>query len=93
MFDTKTMKLIKTIDVGAAQPDGIYFDAFNERVVRLQPPDQGRDGDRRQGRHGARQDRSGRACRSRAWATAKANALRGDAGTRRAVLRPSTSRP
>ena len=26
------MKLIKTIDVGEAQPDGIYFDAFNERV-------------------------------------------------------------
>ena len=32
MFDTKTMTLIKSIDVGAAQPDGIYFDAFNERV-------------------------------------------------------------
>src|SRR5262249_37449488 len=28
MFDTKTMKLIKTIDVGMAQPDGIYFDPF-----------------------------------------------------------------
>ena len=32
MFDTKTMKSIKTIDVGAAQPDGILFDSFNERV-------------------------------------------------------------
>jgi DNA-binding beta-propeller fold protein YncE len=33
MFDTKTMKLIKTIDVAeAARPDGIYFDSFNERV-------------------------------------------------------------
>ena len=32
MFDTKTMKLIKTIDVGAAQPDGIEFDAFNQRI-------------------------------------------------------------
>src|SRR5580765_7257887 len=32
MFDTKTMMLIKTIDVGAATPDGIYFDAFNDRV-------------------------------------------------------------
>jgi len=30
MFDTKTMKLIKTIDVGDAQPDGILFDAFNQ---------------------------------------------------------------
>src|SRR5450759_1478192 len=27
MFDTKTMKLIKTIDVGAAAPVGILFDA------------------------------------------------------------------
>src|ERR1700676_5326565 len=26
MFDTKTMKLIKTIDVGDAAPDGIVFD-------------------------------------------------------------------
>lgn len=32
MFDTKTMKLIKTIDVGAAAPDGILFDAFNDRI-------------------------------------------------------------
>jgi DNA-binding beta-propeller fold protein YncE len=32
MFDTKTMTLIKTIDVGTAQPDGIIFDAFNDRV-------------------------------------------------------------
>jgi DNA-binding beta-propeller fold protein YncE len=38
MFDTKTMKLIKTIDVGAAQPDGIYFDAFNERVYVFSHP-------------------------------------------------------
>ena len=32
MFDTKTMALIKIIDAGAAQPDGIYFDRFNERL-------------------------------------------------------------
>jgi hypothetical protein len=33
MFDTNTMKLIKTIDVpDAVQPDGIMFDAFNQRV-------------------------------------------------------------
>jgi len=32
MFDIKTQKLIKKIDVGAAQPDGILFDAFNDRV-------------------------------------------------------------
>jgi DNA-binding beta-propeller fold protein YncE len=38
MFDTKTMKLIKTIDVGAAQPDGIYFDAFNDRVYVFSHP-------------------------------------------------------
>jgi len=38
MFDTKTMKLIKTIDSGAAQPDGIYFDAFNERVYVFSHP-------------------------------------------------------
>src|SRR5262249_38309297 len=38
MFDTKTMKLIKTIDVGAAQPDGILFDAFNDRVYVFSHP-------------------------------------------------------
>src|SRR5262249_12776592 len=38
MFDTKSMKLIKTIEVGAAQPDGIYFDAFNERVYVFSHP-------------------------------------------------------
>src|SRR5271157_2093661 len=38
MFDTKTMTLIKTIDAGAAQPDGIYFDGFNERVYVLSHP-------------------------------------------------------
>jgi len=38
MFDTKTMKLIKTIDVGPAQPDGIYFDPFNERVYMFSHP-------------------------------------------------------
>ena len=38
MFDTKTSALIKTIDAGAAQPDGIYFDPFNERVYVFSHP-------------------------------------------------------
>jgi DNA-binding beta-propeller fold protein YncE len=38
MFDTKTSMLIKTIDAGAAQPDGIYFDPFNERVYVFSHP-------------------------------------------------------
>ena len=38
MFDTKTMMLIKTIDVGNAAPDGIYFDEFNERVYVFSHP-------------------------------------------------------
>jgi DNA-binding beta-propeller fold protein YncE len=38
MFDTKTLKLIKTIDVGNAAPDGILFDAFNERVYIFSHP-------------------------------------------------------
>jgi DNA-binding beta-propeller fold protein YncE len=38
MFDTAGMKLIKTIDVGAAAPDGILFDAFNERVYIFSHP-------------------------------------------------------
>jgi len=38
MFDTKTMKLVKHIDVGPAQPDGILFDAFNERVYIFSHP-------------------------------------------------------
>src|SRR5450756_2422934 len=38
MFDTKTMKPIKTIDVGAAQPDGILFDSFNDRVYVFSHP-------------------------------------------------------
>jgi len=38
MFDTKTMALIKTIDVGTAQPDGILFDAFNDRVYVFSHP-------------------------------------------------------
>src|SRR5271166_3970218 len=39
MFDTKTMKLIKTIDAAeAARPDGIYFDSFNERVYVFSHP-------------------------------------------------------
>ena len=38
MFDTRTMSLIKTIDVGAAQPDGILFDAYNDRVYVFSHP-------------------------------------------------------
>src|SRR5580692_5163068 len=38
MFDTKTMALIKQIDVGAARPDGIYFDGFNDRVYVFSHP-------------------------------------------------------
>jgi len=38
MFDAKTNALIKTIDAGAAQPDGIYFDPFNERVYVFSHP-------------------------------------------------------
>jgi DNA-binding beta-propeller fold protein YncE len=38
MFDTKTQTLIKTIDPGAAQPDGIYFDPFNQRVYVFSHP-------------------------------------------------------
>ena len=38
MFDTKTLMPIKTIDVGAAQGDGIYFDSFNDRVYVFSHP-------------------------------------------------------
>jgi len=38
MFDTKTMTLIKSIDVGDARPDGIYFDDFNDRVYVFSHP-------------------------------------------------------
>ena len=38
MFDTKTLKLIKQIDVAPARPDGILFDAFNDRVYVFSHP-------------------------------------------------------
>jgi len=39
MFDTKTMTLLKTINVAeACRPDGIYFDPFNERVYIFSHP-------------------------------------------------------
>ena len=38
MFDSKTFTLVKTIDVGAARPDGILFDPFNERVYVFSHP-------------------------------------------------------
>lgn len=38
MFDTKTLKAIKTIDVGMAQPDGMTIDASTERVFVFSHP-------------------------------------------------------
>src|SRR5271165_732062 len=38
MFDTKTLTKIKSIDVGAARPDGILFDSFNQRVYVFSHP-------------------------------------------------------
>jgi hypothetical protein len=38
MFDVKTLKTVKTIDPGAAAPDGILFDAYNERVYVFSHP-------------------------------------------------------
>ncbi|MGH7002272.1 MAG: YncE family protein, partial [Stellaceae bacterium] len=38
MFDTKTEKLIKKIDVGNAQADGIYCDTYNDRVYVFSHP-------------------------------------------------------
>jgi DNA-binding beta-propeller fold protein YncE len=38
MFDTKTLTKLKSIDVGEARPDGILFDAFNERVYVFSHP-------------------------------------------------------
>jgi len=38
MFDPRTLKLIKSIDVGAARPDGILFDDFNQRVYVFSHP-------------------------------------------------------
>jgi DNA-binding beta-propeller fold protein YncE len=38
MFDTKTEKLIKTIEVGDAQPDGIVMDPFDEHVYVFSHP-------------------------------------------------------
>jgi len=38
MFDAKTMKLMKTIDVGDARPDGIVLDASAQRVYTFSHP-------------------------------------------------------
>ena len=38
MFDTKTMKTIKTIDPGQASPDGILFDSYKQRVYIFSHP-------------------------------------------------------
>ncbi len=38
MFDTKTLKVLKEIDVGDARSDGIHFDSYNERVYIFSHP-------------------------------------------------------
>jgi len=38
MFDTKAMTFMKSIDIGMAQADGIYFDSFNDRVYVFSHP-------------------------------------------------------
>jgi DNA-binding beta-propeller fold protein YncE len=38
MFDTKTLKVIKTIDVGMAQPDGMTINAASQRVYVFSHP-------------------------------------------------------
>ena len=38
MFDSRSLKTVKTIEVGGAQPDGILFDSFNERVYMFSHP-------------------------------------------------------
>jgi DNA-binding beta-propeller fold protein YncE len=38
MFDTKTLTVMKKIEVGAAQPDGILFDSYNDRVYVFSHP-------------------------------------------------------
>jgi DNA-binding beta-propeller fold protein YncE len=38
MFDTRTLTVIKKIDVGDARPDGILFDSFNDRVYVFSHP-------------------------------------------------------
>ena len=53
MFDTKSMTLIKTIDVGKAAPDGIYFEPFSSRVyVFSHPTKDARVIDAKDARHG-----------------------------------------
>ncbi|HEV2687583.1 MAG TPA: hypothetical protein VGV35_03485 [Bryobacteraceae bacterium] len=71
MFDTKTMTLMKSIDVGAARPDGILFDAFNDRVyVFSHPTKDATVIDSKDAPCSARSISA--ACRSRAWPTARA---------------------
>lgn len=38
MFDTKTLKVLKAIDVGDARSDGIHFDAYDQRVYIFSHP-------------------------------------------------------
>jgi DNA-binding beta-propeller fold protein YncE len=92
MFDTKTMKLIKTIDVGeASRPDGIYFDSFNQRVyVFSHPTKDATVIDARDGTVLGTIDLG--ECLSRAWATGKACST-WSCRMRRAASRRWTSRP
>ena len=59
MFDTKTMTLIKT-STWAPHGRMASTSILQPTRLRLQPSDEGRDGHRRQRRHGARHDRSRR---------------------------------
>jgi hypothetical protein len=90
MFDIKTMTLIKSIDVGAARPDGIYFDAFNDRVyVFSHPTKDATVIDSKDGAVLGTIDLGG--VPEQAWATARACSM-SSCRMRLAVSRPLTSR-
>jgi hypothetical protein len=38
MFDTKTLKVLREIDVGDARPDGIHYDSYKQRVYIFSHP-------------------------------------------------------
>ncbi len=73
MFDTKTMKLIKTIDVGDAAPDGIVFDSPIKSVIYIfSHPTKNATVNRRPGRRSAGPRLIWAAYRRRACPTAEA---------------------